>query len=114
MPLHSPSIADAVASLNAAHGGTTTRAAGVAVNSQDTSNIAAALALADAADAIVLVLGITRAEEHEGAVVPCRPSCCHHAAVSLRGLVASLSCGCVGFPLPLHCTHRPEMAGIGA
>ena len=48
------------------HGGTTTRAAGVDVSSSDTSKIPAALQLVSAADATVLVLGITRSQEHEG------------------------------------------------
>jgi len=66
MPQHSPSIADAVFALNEAHGGSTTTAQGVDINSKDTSHIAAAVSLVEAADITILVLGISKAEEHEG------------------------------------------------
>eukprot|EP01062_Namystynia_karyoxenos_P013270 TRINITY_DN1478_c0_g1_i1.p1 TRINITY_DN1478_c0_g1~~TRINITY_DN1478_c0_g1_i1.p1 ORF type:complete len:869 (+),score=260.55 TRINITY_DN1478_c0_g1_i1:64-2607(+) len=59
-----PSIADAI---TAAHtGGATTQAKGVDVSSKDASGIAPAVALAKAADAVVLVLGIDKPQEHEG------------------------------------------------
>ena len=66
MPPNSPSIADAVFALNQKHGGSTTTAPGVDISSSDTSKIAAAIALVEAADATVLVLGISKDEEHEG------------------------------------------------
>jgi len=47
------------AALTAVHGG-------VAVDSSDDSGVAAALAAARGADAVVLVLGITKVQEHEG------------------------------------------------
>ena len=59
-----PTIAEAVASYNT--GGTTTSAAGVDINSNATSGIAAALALGRAADTIVLALGIDKTVETEG------------------------------------------------
>jgi len=57
-------IADALASMN--HGGKTSSAAGVEVNSAKTSGIASALTLGRAADAVVLVLGIDKTVEQEG------------------------------------------------
>ena len=57
-------VASAIAAANI--NGQTTMAAGVDVNSADTTKIAAALALVKAAKTTVLVLGITRTEEHEG------------------------------------------------
>lgn len=59
-----PTIAEAVAAVN--RGGRTTSAKGVDVDSKDASGIAAALALARAADVVVLVLGIDKTIEHEG------------------------------------------------
>jgi hypothetical protein len=47
-------------------GGSTTVLAGVEVDSADASGIAAALAAVRAADAVVLALGITKKQEHEG------------------------------------------------
>eukprot|EP00298_Acanthocystis_sp_HF-20_P010442 c18858_g1_i1.p1 GENE.c18858_g1_i1~~c18858_g1_i1.p1 ORF type:complete len:767 (-),score=379.05 c18858_g1_i1:13-2313(-) len=47
-------------------GGNTVIASGVDVDSNDSSRIAAALALASSADVIVLALGIDRTVEHEG------------------------------------------------
>ena len=57
-------IAEAIADANV--GGTTTMAKGVDVNSKATTGIAAAVALAQAADVIVLVIGNDRSVEHEG------------------------------------------------
>ena len=60
-------IAAAIASLNGdGDPGLTTIAKGVDVNSTDASGIPEALDLVSAADVAILVLGITRAEEHEG------------------------------------------------
>ena len=59
-----PTVAEAVERANL--GGVTTSAAGVEINSNDTSGIAAALDLARAADAVVLVLGIDHSIEREG------------------------------------------------
>ncbi len=54
----------AIAAANT--GGSTTMLEGIDVDSADTSRMAAALALVQAADVTVLVLGITRDQEHEG------------------------------------------------
>ena len=59
-----PSIAQALAAANV--GGTTATASGVDVDSANTAGIAKALAAVDGADAVVLVLGLTHAQEHEG------------------------------------------------
>eukprot|EP00937_MAST-01D_sp_MAST-1D-sp2_P007217 g7217.t1 len=59
-------IAGAIADANAAAGGSTAVAKGVDVNSADTSGVAGALALARAAEAVVLVVGNDRSQEHEG------------------------------------------------
>eukprot|EP00658_Telonema_sp_P-2_P004662 TRINITY_DN11725_c0_g2_i2.p1 TRINITY_DN11725_c0_g2~~TRINITY_DN11725_c0_g2_i2.p1 ORF type:complete len:747 (-),score=170.82 TRINITY_DN11725_c0_g2_i2:277-2517(-) len=58
------SIAGALAAANL--GGSTEVAVGVDVDSNRTSGIGAALELAGRADLVVLVLGITRDQEHEG------------------------------------------------
>jgi hypothetical protein len=58
-----PTIAQAITKANT---GTTTSAAGVDINSNNSSAIPAALALGAKADVIVLVLGIDRSIEHEG------------------------------------------------
>lgn len=58
-----PTIAEAITAVNP---GVTTNALGCDINSQDTSNISAALALARAADVVVLVMGIDKSQEHEG------------------------------------------------
>ncbi len=60
----STTIAEAISKTNA--GGKTTIAAGVDINSNDTTKMEAALDLGKAADVIVLVLGIDRTIEHEG------------------------------------------------
>lgn len=70
MPPNSPSIADAVFALNKGHGGTTTTAPGVDIDSSDTTKMAAALSLVEAADATILVIGITKDQEHEGPSPP--------------------------------------------
>jgi beta-glucosidase-like glycosyl hydrolase len=57
-------IAQAIEQAN--KGGQTTSAKGVDVNSKSTAGIAAALALARAADVVVLVVGNDRSQEHEG------------------------------------------------
>lgn len=57
-------IAAAIAQANA--GGTTTNATGVDMNSKNASRIDAALALAQAADVVVLALGMDKSVEHEG------------------------------------------------
>ena len=59
-----PSIGDALTRANV--GGQTMVLPGIDVDSKDSSGIAAALKLVQAADATVLVLGITKAQEHEG------------------------------------------------
>ena len=59
-----PSIASALTASNT--GGSTTASIGVQVDSKDSSGIAAAVAAASEADATVLVLGLTKAQEHEG------------------------------------------------
>ena len=59
-----PSIASAIAALNT--GAQTTMAAGVDVDSSKTDGVAEALKLVSAADVTVLVLGITKSQEHEG------------------------------------------------
>ena len=54
-------------SIEAANkGGQTTSAKGVDINSKSVDGIAAALALAKAADTVVLVIGNDRSQEHEG------------------------------------------------
>jgi hypothetical protein len=58
-----PTIAQAITKVNT---GTTTSAAGVDINSNNSSGIQPALALGSKADIIVLVLGIDRSIEHEG------------------------------------------------
>jgi hypothetical protein len=68
-PADMPSIADAIQALNAQHGGTTTRAAGVGLDGRskvNESEVASALSLVADADATVLVVGITKDQEHEG------------------------------------------------
>ena len=60
-----PTLAEGIARANG-DASLTTSAAGVAVNSDDTSGEAAALALARAADVVVLALGIDKTIEHEG------------------------------------------------
>lgn len=57
-------IAGSIARTNV--GGATMTAPGVDINSNDTSKIAAAVALAKDADVVVLALGIDRSIEHEG------------------------------------------------
>jgi hypothetical protein len=59
-----PSIAEALTNANT--GGSTVASIGVQVDSKDGSNITAALAAVASADAVVLVLGMTRGQEHEG------------------------------------------------
>jgi len=59
-----PTIAEAIGRANA--GGATASAKAVDVNSTDASGIADALALAAAADVVVLALGIDKSIEHEG------------------------------------------------
>ena len=59
-----PTIAQAVRELNA-HG-VTTNATGVGITGTNTSGIAAALALAKAADVVVLAMGIDKSVEREG------------------------------------------------
>jgi len=59
-----PTVAEAIERANT--GGLTTSAAGVAISGNDTSGIAAALELTEAADVVILVLGIDRSIEHEG------------------------------------------------
>ena len=63
-PTLPPSIAEALAAAN--RGGATRVAAGVGVDSTNASGVAAALDAVRWADATVLVLGITRDQEHEG------------------------------------------------
>jgi len=60
------SIAAALSRVNEAAGGHTTTAKGVNVADSDASGEAAALAAVSAADVTVMVLGITRDQEHEG------------------------------------------------
>ena len=57
-------IGEAIAHANA--GADTSVVAGVDVNSDNATGIAAAVAAADAADVVVLVLGNDRSQEHEG------------------------------------------------
>jgi hypothetical protein len=59
-------VAQAIANANAKGGGTTAIEQGVDVNSNRTGGIAAAVAAAEAADVVVLVLGNDRTQEHEG------------------------------------------------
>jgi beta-D-xylosidase 4 len=59
-----PSIADALERANT--GGVTTVAPGVEVDSQNSTGVAGALDAVANADAVVMVLGITRDQEHEG------------------------------------------------
>lgn len=59
-----PTIAEAISSRNV--GGLTTSASGVDINSPKTDGIAAAVALAKAADVVFLVLGNDKSQEHEG------------------------------------------------
>jgi hypothetical protein len=68
MPPNSPSIADAVTALNHKHGGVTVSATGVTQigADYDISGAMDSLAMVAAADATVLVLGITKQDEHEG------------------------------------------------
>ena len=61
-----PTIASQIAALNDAAGGTTTSAAGVDWAGDNASAIPAALALAKAADIVILALGIDHTIEHEG------------------------------------------------
>eukprot|EP00729_Bicosta_minor_P012589 gene12589-23156_t len=58
-----PSIAEALACANV--GGNTVAEIGVQVSDNSTSGIAAALAAVSKADAVVIVLGMTRTQEHE-------------------------------------------------
>jgi len=64
MPSTQASIADAIHTANT--GGTTTVDIGVDISSSDTSKIGTAIAAVKMADAIVMVLGQTKALEHEG------------------------------------------------
>ena len=59
-----PTVAEAIGAVNGA--AATTGAKGVDVNSKDASGVSAAVALAKAADAVVLVLGNDRSIEREG------------------------------------------------
>eukprot|EP01065_Artemidia_motanka_P046983 TRINITY_DN7245_c0_g1_i1.p1 TRINITY_DN7245_c0_g1~~TRINITY_DN7245_c0_g1_i1.p1 ORF type:complete len:747 (+),score=212.76 TRINITY_DN7245_c0_g1_i1:53-2293(+) len=59
-----PTIAEAVARANS--GGSTTSASGVDVDSDRTSGIPQALALAKAADVVIAVVGNNKSVEHEG------------------------------------------------
>ena len=59
-----PTVASQIAAMN--DGGTTTSAIGVDWDSTNASSIPAALALAKAADIVILVLGIDHTIEHEG------------------------------------------------
>ena len=59
-----PTIAEAISAVNGP--AMTTHAKGVSINSQNASGIPAALALASAADVVVLVLGNDKSQEHEG------------------------------------------------
>lgn len=64
LPSYQPSIADSIAALNS---GKTTSAAGVPITGQNSSGaVSQALALAKAADVVVLAIGIAKAQEHEG------------------------------------------------
>eukprot|EP00041_Stephanoeca_diplocostata_P032967 m.1075633 g.1075633 ORF g.1075633 m.1075633 type:complete len:890 (+) comp24243_c0_seq1:40-2709(+) len=64
VPSFQYSIAAALAKYNV--GGTTTSAEGVDVSGRAQSDQAAALAMAKAADVVVLAIGIAKAQEHEG------------------------------------------------
>ena len=59
-----PSLAEALARANT--GGSTVAEIGVQVASSDTTGVAAALAAVSTADAVVIILGMTKKEEHEG------------------------------------------------
>lgn len=59
-----PTLAESIAAVNGQS--TTTSASGVDIDSNNTDGIAKALELASDADAIVLCLGITKAQEREG------------------------------------------------
>jgi beta-D-xylosidase 4 len=63
-----PTIASQIAAVNA--GGTTTVAEGVAISGSNSSGVAAALALVEAADVVVLAIGIDHSIEHEGKDAP--------------------------------------------
>ena len=56
----------AISQINNGNGGTTTGALGCQVNSMDTSGFAEAIAVAQAADFIVLMLGLNLTVEDEG------------------------------------------------
>ena len=59
-----PTIASQIAATNA--GGTTTVAEGVGMSDSNSSGIAAALALVEAADVVVMAIGFDHTMEHEG------------------------------------------------
>ena len=63
-----PTIGEKIAQANV--GGTTTIVPGIDVDSKDRSRIAEAIAAAEAADVVVLALGIDSTVEHEGWDVP--------------------------------------------
>ena len=75
-----PTVASQIAAANV--GGTTTVAAGISVSGSNTSGIAAALALVDDADVVVLVIGLDHTVEHEGVDV---------ADITLPGLQESFA-----------------------
>jgi hypothetical protein len=58
-------LAQGIADINNAAGGSTSILKAVDVNSNDSSNISAAVALAQAADVVVLIMGIDKTIEHE-------------------------------------------------
>jgi hypothetical protein len=59
-----PTIAEAIIAANV--GGQTTNTTGVDINSNSTADVQHALALAQAADIVILVMGIDKSQEHEG------------------------------------------------
>eukprot|EP00045_Choanoeca_perplexa_P015809 m.204769 g.204769 ORF g.204769 m.204769 type:complete len:863 (+) comp17088_c0_seq12:3-2591(+) len=58
-------LAQGIANINNAAGGSTSILKAVDVNSTDSSNISAAVTLAQAADVVVLIMGIDKTIEHE-------------------------------------------------
>lgn len=75
-----PTIASQLAAVNA--GGTTTVAQGVSVSGANSTGIAAALAMVEAADVVVLAIGYDHTMEHEGMDA---------AGISLPGLQESFA-----------------------
>ena len=84
-----PSIAEALARANV--GGNTVAEIGVQVSDNSTSGIAAALAAVSKADAVVIVLGMTRTQEHEAMYV----ARSFYSVILLAFLVFGCVCVCV-------------------